>query len=85
MSDEFSKELCKKEHKNVDEKISHHGGWLKDHENKIDVLEKSDAKNTTKIDNLCSQIAGLTKAIWGLVIALLTTFAGFFIWYVQNK
>jgi hypothetical protein len=76
---------CDERHKSVDEKLIRHEKWLGEHETKIDVLTKSDATNTTKIDNLCSQIAGLTKSIWGLVISLLSVLVGFFIWYVQTK
>jgi len=84
MAEAVSKEICEKEHQRVKEKFDHHEKWLGDHEKKIDVLEKSDATNTTKIDNLCRQIAGLTKSIWGLVATGLATLLGFFIWYIQG-
>lgn len=84
MADVYNKELCAREHESVDEKLNHHERWLGEHEKKIDVLEKSDATNTTKIDNLCGQIASLTKSIWGLVISILFVLIGFFIWYIQS-
>lgn len=79
-----TKESCDMRHKRVDEKFDHHEGWLKDHEKKIDVLEKSDATNTTKIDNLCGQIASLTKSIWGLVTGIFFVLIGFVVWYIQS-
>lgn len=82
--DAYNKEACKNEHKRIDERLDHHERWLGEHEKKIDVLEKSDATNTTEIKNLCRQIGSQTKAIWGLVTAILMVLIGFFIWYVQN-
>ena len=67
MGEAVQKENCDTKHVRVDEKLEHHEGWLKEHEKKIDSLKESDAVNTTKIDNLCGQLSGLTKAIWGLV------------------
>ena len=83
--DAYVKEVCEKTHERIDERLNHHERWLGEHEGKIDRLDKSDATNTTKIDNLCGQIAGLTKSIWGLVITILTVLIGFFVWYVQQK
>ncbi len=80
-----SKDLCDKEHNRVDERLNHHERWLGEHEKKIDVLEKSDATNTTQIDNLCKQISSQTKAIWGLVSVVISTLVTFFIWYIQQK
>lgn len=75
---------CDERHKAVDEKINRHEKWLGEHELKIDTLTKSDATNTTKIDNLCGQISGLTKAIWGLVTGIFFVLVGFVVWYIQN-
>ena len=77
-------ELCNEKHKAIDEKFDRHEVWLSDHEKKIDRLDRSDATNTTAIENLCKQIGSQTKAIWGLVTVIMTTLLGFFIWYVQN-
>lgn len=76
--------VCELKHKAVDEKISHHENWLKEHEGKIDRLDRSDAVNTTALENLCKQIGNQTKAIWGLVSSVGLLLLGFFIWYVQN-
>lgn len=83
--DAVSKEICKKEHERVNERLDHHERWLGEHEGKIDVLTKSDAANTNEIKNLCRQIGSQTKAIWGLVSAILMVLIGFFVWYVQTK
>lgn len=85
MADVYVKEVCTKQHDRVDERLEHHERWLGEHEKKIDTLEKSDATNTNEIKNLCMQIGSQTKAIWGLVSAILLVLIGFFVWYVQNK
>ena len=77
-------ELCKEKHKALDERIERHESWLGEHEKKIDRLDRSDATNTTAIENLCKQIGGQTKAIWGLVTSILFILLGFLIWYIQN-
>ena len=77
-------EVCAEKHKRVDGKIQHHEGWLKDHEQKIDRLDRSDATNTEAIGNLCEQISGQIKAIWGLVVSITSVFVSFFIWYIQS-
>lgn len=77
--------LCKERHKAIDTELTRHSNWLNEHEKKIDRLDRSDAANTTALENLCKQIGGQTKAIWGLVSAVLMMLLGFFVWYVQNK
>jgi hypothetical protein len=36
------------------------------------------------MENLTRSLSGLTKAIWGLVVMVMGTLAGFFVWYVQG-
>lgn len=79
-----SKEMCAKEHKRVDEILVHHENWLGEHETKIDGLSKESTKNSADISNLCKQMGGLTKAIWGLVIMVATALLGFFIYAVEK-
>ncbi len=79
-----SKEACEKEHKRVDEKLSHHESWLGEHEKKIDVLSEKSTENSANIVNLCKQMGGLTKAIWGLVTIATTALVGFFIFVVEK-
>jgi hypothetical protein len=38
----------------------------------------------TNMENLTRSLGGLTKAIWGLVVMVLGTLVGFFVWYVQG-
>lgn len=57
---------------------------VKDHEDRIQALEKADIKLFTNIDNLIEKIDNLAGWMKGLIIALITTFGGFFIWSVQQ-
>ena len=74
---EYNDVACKERHIRIDSRLS-------DHDHKIDKLERSDATNSTKIDNLAKAIGSQTKAIWGLVSTVLVLLGGFFIWYVQS-
>jgi len=76
--------LCTEKHKAIETELTRHSSWLGDHEKKIDSLEKSDAKNTTQIDNLVQSMGGLTKALWGLVLTIAGALLGFVIWYIQS-
>jgi len=76
--------VCKATHKALDDKIERHEKWLGEHEGKIDVLEKSDATNTANITNVCKSVTGLTKAVWGLVSAIIIMLLGFVFWYIQS-
>lgn len=76
---EYNTEACTEKHKRVDDELYRHSKWLGEHEKKIDTLEKSDASNTTQIDNLTKAIGSQTKAIWGLVTAVLLMLLGYFI------
>lgn len=76
--------LCEEKHKRVDERLNHHESWLGEHEEKIDRLDRSDAAKTEAIDNLCKQIGGQTKAIWGLVSIVATGLIGFFFYAVEK-
>lgn len=37
------------------------------------------------VEQLTKTIAALTKALWGLVVSMLTTAVGFVIWYIQHN
>ena len=62
----MDEQVCAEKHKWINEKLTRHDIWLKDHDGKIDCLEKSDATNQNEIKHLCQQIGGQTKAIWGI-------------------
>ena len=68
---------CNERHIRIDARLG-------EHDVKLDTLEKSDARNTTKIDNLCDKMANLTRAIWGLVTVVFAALLSFFIWFVQQ-
>jgi hypothetical protein len=78
------KDLCTEKHRALDDKIARHEKWIGEHETKIDHLERSDAANTTQIDNLTKAIGSQTKAIWGLVSSIVVMLAGFLLWYIQS-
>jgi hypothetical protein len=77
-------EICKEKHKAIENELGRQNLWLCDHEKKIDRLDRSDAVNTTALENLCSQIGSQTKAIWGLVSGIFFVLLGFLVWYIQN-
>lgn len=57
---------------------------INDHSKRIDELEKSDARITTKMEHLIEKIDSLISTIkWAGGIAF-TTLVGFFIWYIQS-
>ncbi len=65
-------------------KVSEHDELLKEHGKRLDKIEQDGAEFRVHIKNLCSKIDELTGWIKALVIAILGSFAGFFIWYIQN-
>lgn len=52
--------------------------------NKIEKIESNQAETNVRIDNLCKSIENLTGAIKWIIGLSLTTFLGFFIWFIQN-
>lgn len=77
-------ETCLEKHKRIDERLDIHDKRLDKHGERLDKLDRSDAKKEEAISNLCRQLSGQTKAIWGLVTAILTMLAGFFIYAIQQ-
>ena len=51
---------------------------------KIEKIESNQAETNIRIDNLCKSIESLTGAIKWIIGLSLTTFLGFFIWFIQN-
>ncbi len=80
----MDEKLCNERHKAIEGELHRHSSWLGDHEKKIDKLERSDATNTTQIENLTKAIGSQTKAIWAFAGTVFAALLGFFIWYVQN-
>ncbi len=81
-------ELCNEKHKAINEKIDEHEKRLDEHDQKIDRLDRSDAANSTNIDNLCSKISDLVGTIkWLIGISVSTIGAGiigFFFYAIQS-
>lgn len=57
---------------------------LNDHAQRIRALESADAAMAVRMENLCEKLDSLTSWIKALVVMLITSMSGFFIWYVQT-
>lgn len=57
---------------------------LDNHETRIQDLEKADVKLFERIDSLISQMQSVTGWIKWLIITLILSLTGFFIWYIQS-
>lgn len=51
---------------------------------RIVALEKADAEFAIKLENLLEKIDSLTGWIKALVVSIVGTGVGFFIWYIQS-
>lgn len=65
-------------------KIREHDDLLKEHGKRLDKIEQDGAEFRVHIKNLCVKIDELTGWIKTLIIAILGTFGGFLIWYIQS-
>ena len=65
-------------------RIDDHKRRLDLHDEQIGILGKTDERQAVQIDNVCKQMGGLTKAIWGFASSVFFALVSFFIWYVQN-
>lgn len=68
----------------IEEHIKTTKNRLNNHAERIRTLEKSTAVTDERVDNLCNTMGKLTKAIYSLVGAILTTLISFFIYVVQT-
>jgi hypothetical protein len=57
---------------------------VRDHERRIVALEKADAEFAVRLENLCMKLEELTGWLKALVFAMIGTFGGFVIWYIQT-
>lgn len=73
-------DVCAEKHKALEKEISsmkdHHKKWLNEHEEKIDRLDRSDAANTTSINNLCTKISDLVTTLKWLIGFVVAPLAG---------
>ena len=65
-------------------KVLEHDEMLKEHGRRLDRIEQESAEFRVHIKNLCKKIDELTNWLKALVLAIIGTFGGFVIWYIQN-
>ena len=65
-------------------KVQEHDELLKEHGRRLDKIEQESAEFRVHIQNLCKKIDELTNWIKALIVAMLGTFVGFIIWYIQS-
>ena len=65
-------------------KITEHDNLLKEHGKRLDKIEQESAEFRVHIKNLCKKIDELTNWLKALILAMIGTFGGFIIWYIQS-
>ena len=65
-------------------KITEHDNLLKEHGKRLDKIEQESAEFRVHIKNLCKKIDELTSWLKALILAMIGTFGGFIIWYIQS-
>ena len=65
-------------------KVLEHDEILKEHGRRLDKIERESAEFRVHIQNLCKKIDELTNWIKALILAMIGTFGGFIIWYIQS-
>ena len=65
-------------------KVLEHDEKLKEHGKRLDKIEQDSAEFRVHIKNLCKKIDELTSWLKALVIAIIGSFGGFIIWYIQS-
>jgi len=65
-------------------KVQEHDDLLREHDRRLDKIEQDSATFREQIRNLCSKIDELTGWIKALILAMLGTFGGFVVWYIQS-
>jgi len=65
-------------------KVREHDDMLREHSRRLDKIEQDTAEFRVYIKNLCLKIDELTGWIKALVLAIIGTFGGFIIWYIQS-
>lgn len=65
-------------------KMKEHDDLLREHDRRLDKIEQDSATFREQIRNLCSKIDELTGWIKALILAMLGTFGGFVVWYIQS-
>ena len=65
-------------------KVLEHDEMLKEHGRRLDRIEQESAEFRVHIKNLCKKIDELTNWLKALIVAMIGTFGGFVIWYIQS-
>lgn len=65
-------------------KVLEHDEMLKEHGKRLDKIEQESAEFRVHIKNLCKKIDELTNWLKALILAMIGTFGGFIIWYIQS-
>ena len=65
-------------------KVQEHDELLREHGRRLDKIEQDSATFREQIKNLCLKIDELTGWIKALILAIIGTFGGFVIWYIQS-
>ena len=65
-------------------KVAEHDKKLEEHDRRLDRIEQDNVEFRVQIKNLCRKIDELTGWIKALILAIIGTFGGFIIWYIQN-
>lgn len=65
-------------------KVAEHDKKLEEHDRRLDKIEQDSVEFRVQIENLCKKLDELTGWIKALVLAMIGTFGGFVIWYIQN-
>lgn len=58
---------------------------LKDHEERLRILEKNEAITMERLSNLIESLNDLSSTIKWLIGLWVTSSLGFIFWYIQNK
>jgi hypothetical protein len=68
----------------IAEKLEEHDRRLGKHDDKIDILEKKDAINTVRVDNLCKSLDNLTGTLKWLSGFLLTSTGLLIVYFIEQ-
>lgn len=72
------------EHESMKEKIERNETRLNNHSERIKLLENYRTRTEVQIENLIKEIGSLVSTMRWTMTLLVTTLAGFFIWYIQS-
>lgn len=68
----------------IQERLEEHDKRLDKHDNKIEILEKNDVINTTRLDNLCKSLDNLTGTLKWLSGFLLSAIGLMIVYFIEQ-